>query len=65
MQDLLNKIYQENMLSYERQSFESLKFYSYVDQIDCILNQNIPVVSFTFGTLNNESIKALKKEVQR
>lgn len=61
MQDLLEKICLENHLGFERQSFDSLKFYSYTEQIDCLLHENIPVVSFTFGTLNDEAIQTFKE----
>lgn len=62
MQDLLEKICIENHLPYERQSLNALKFYSYRDQIACLLSENIRVVSFTFGTLDNASIQSLKQQ---
>ena len=62
MQNRLEKICVENHLSFERLSFEALKFNSYTDQIDCLLSENIPVVSFTFGTLDSNSIKAFKQQ---
>ncbi|MEP6949666.1 MAG: nitronate monooxygenase [Ginsengibacter sp.] len=61
MQDLLVQICRNNDLCFERRSFDSLQFYSYTEQIDCLLGENIPVVSFTFGTLDSESIRALKE----
>ena len=62
MQDLLEKICIENHLDFERLAFDSLKFYSYTDQIDCLLSERIPIVSFTFGTLDSISIKAFKQQ---
>lgn len=62
MQDLLEQICRDNELSFERQSFDSLQFHSYTEQIDCLLSENIPVVSFTFGTLDPESISAFKEQ---
>lgn len=62
MQDFLNKICIENGLDCEQVSFDLLKFYSYVDQIECLLNEKIPVVSFTFGVLDANSIKSLRQQ---
>src|SRR5215210_1505392 len=62
MQNLLEKFCIENHLGVERLPFDSLKFYSYTDQIDCLLSESIPIVSFTFGTLDSNSIKAFKQQ---
>ena len=62
MQDLLTQICLENGFSPARQPFEPAKFYSYADQIECLLNEHIPVVSFTFGVLESEFITAFKKQ---
>lgn len=62
VQNLLEKICIENHFEFERLSFDSLKFHSYADQIDCLLSESIPIVSFTFGTLDNTSLKALKQK---
>jgi nitronate monooxygenase len=62
MQDFLEKLCTDNRLKYEKQAIESLRFYSYKKQIDTLLNENIPVVSFTFGVLDDASIKAFKEK---
>ena len=36
-------------------------FYEYQDQIDILIQEKIPVVSFTFGTLDKETIHLLKE----
>jgi nitronate monooxygenase len=61
-QNSLNKICHENGLHCEPTSFDLLKFYSYHEQIDCLLSERIPVVSFTFGILDVNTIKALKQQ---
>jgi nitronate monooxygenase len=62
MQDLIEKISIDNAFNYERLAFDSLKYHSYLDQIDCLLSERIPIVSFTFGTLDSNSIKAFKQQ---
>jgi nitronate monooxygenase len=62
MQDFLNKICIENGLDCEPLSFDSLQFHSYINQIDCLLRENIAAVSFTFGSLDATSIKSLKQQ---
>ncbi|HZG24537.1 MAG TPA: nitronate monooxygenase, partial [Chitinophagaceae bacterium] len=61
MQELLRKISIDNNFDYEMPQPGSLKFYTYTDQIDCLLEENVPVVSFTFGALDASSITALKQ----
>ena len=60
MQDFLEKLCSDNQIPYQRQQIEASQFYSYHDQVQVLLDENIPVVSFTFGVLDGESIKAFK-----
>lgn len=62
MQDLLEQICLENDFKFDRLPFDAIKPYSYIDQIDCLLSENIPIVSFTFGVLGEECIAAFKKQ---
>jgi nitronate monooxygenase len=62
MQQLLEKICVVNGVAFQRQELEELRFYSYTEQIDCLLNEQIPIVSFTFGMLDTISIKKLKEK---
>ncbi|GEO09247.1 NAD(P)H-dependent flavin oxidoreductase [Segetibacter aerophilus] len=39
----------------------NFKLYNYLDQIDILIEEKIPVVSFTFGCLDPDSIEALKR----
>ncbi len=36
------------------------KFYTYADQIDVLIKENIKIVNFTFGCLDKESVRLLK-----
>ena len=38
------------------------RFYTYQDQIDILIQENIPIVSFTFGCLDYKSIERLKEK---
>lgn len=60
MQDFLDKIGEKHNLKFDRKSPESFTFHSYKDQISILIEENIPVVSFTFGWLDTDSVKQLK-----
>jgi len=62
MQQFLEKVCNQNKIPFEKQSSESLRFYSYNGQVQILLDENIPVVSFTFGVLNDEAIKIFKEK---
>src|ERR1041385_4157918 len=59
MQALIQEFCERNQLPFQPQAYEGVKFFSYEDQVEILLNENIPVVSFTFGVLNNDIINAL------
>jgi nitronate monooxygenase len=61
MQDLVEKICVRNQMPYKRQMLKDFRFYSYKEQIDHILNEHLPIVSFTFGMLDTSTIKKFKK----
>ncbi len=60
MQDFLERICAKYTIPFERQDIDEFRFYYYEDVIDILLQQDIPVVSFTFGQLKEEVIAALK-----
>lgn len=60
MQDFLAELCLEFKIPYERQDAENFRFYYYEDLIEVLLEEDIPVVSFTFGELKAEVISALK-----
>ncbi|ACU63779.1 NAD(P)H-dependent flavin oxidoreductase [Chitinophaga pinensis] len=62
MQDFLEAFSKENQLGFERLSLDALRFYSYKEQIDILIAEAIPVVSFTFGIPDAESMTALKQK---
>lgn len=61
MQELLKKFCKRHELPFHEQSVEGLKFFSYEEQIEILIKEKIPVVSFTFGILNDEVIDTLHK----
>jgi nitronate monooxygenase len=61
MQDFLAKFCEENQLVFERQSLDALRFYSYREQVEILTEENIPVISFTFGIPDDDSIGVFKQ----
>jgi nitronate monooxygenase len=62
MQDFLEKVCLEYNLPFERKEIADFKFYSYEDQIDILINENIPIVSFTFGAMKSDVINRFKRQ---
>ncbi|MDR3679603.1 MAG: nitronate monooxygenase [Flavipsychrobacter sp.] len=62
MQAFLVKLCAENELTFDVQDIESFHFYNYKQQIDILINENIPIVSFTFGIIDNATIKRLHEK---
>jgi nitronate monooxygenase len=60
MQSFLKNICAADGICIDEQNVNSLRLNSYKDQIDLLIAENIPVVSFTFGVLDNESIQKFK-----
>lgn len=60
MQDFLAVLCEKYNLEVPRQDLHFIPFYSYKEQIDILLEEQVPIVSFTFGVLDEDSIKALK-----
>lgn len=61
MLDFLEQLGKDNGVSFERPDPSSFRFYSYKEQIDILINENIPIVSFTFGVLADDIIDRLKQ----
>lgn len=59
MQDFLEKLCRDHNIPFERQDISAFKFYTYEDQIEILISENIPFVSFTFGIIDEASVKAL------
>lgn len=60
MQELLLELGTKNGLPFPELSLEKLTFYSYKQQIDILIAEQIPIVSFTFGIPDDESLSKLK-----
>jgi len=62
MQDFLAELCREFNIPYTRQDIDTFRFYYYEDVIDVLLEERIPIVSFTFGELKAEVMSALKQK---
>jgi len=62
MKRFLIELCLQNNLITEKQNLSKLTFYSYLDQIQILLDENIPVISFTFGIIEDSVIKAFKEK---
>jgi nitronate monooxygenase len=60
MQQYLKKISEEYGIDYEETSIDDFRFYSYKEQISILLEEQIPIVSFTFGIPDDADIKTLQ-----
>jgi nitronate monooxygenase len=61
MQEFLLKFSEENHLVFERRPLDALRFYSYREQVEILVAENIPVISFTFGIPDADTIAAFKQ----
>ncbi|MCE7043920.1 nitronate monooxygenase family protein [Dyadobacter sp. CY312] len=57
LQDRLLVIAREHGLDYNPVEIEKIRHYSYREQIEIIIAEHVPVVSFTFGVIDQESIR--------
>src|SRR3954470_9488467 len=60
MQGFLANFADENEIEYASPSPSGIEFHGYSEQIDILISENIPIVSFTFGILNDAVITQLK-----
>jgi nitronate monooxygenase len=60
MQRFLHALCQEHNMAYQMNAVEDWKFYTYEEQIDIIIREQVPVVSFTFGVLQDAIIERLQ-----
>lgn len=61
MRFFLQQLKKEQAFSAEIPELESLKFYTYKEQIPVLIEENVPVVSFTFGIPDDASLVQLKQ----
>ncbi len=62
MQKHLEAFCKINKLSCSKIPVEAIRFHSYTEQIELLLKEKIPVVSFTFGVLKKDIIKTFKEQ---
>jgi nitronate monooxygenase len=60
MKQLLMQLAAERGYELNEADLTNFRFYTYHDQIDILIQENIPIVSFTFGCLDSKNIKLLK-----
>lgn len=60
MQSFLKKYCEKNNIPYEINDLSIARSNSYKDQIEVLIEENIEIVSFTFGVLDDQNISALK-----
>ena len=59
LQSKVSEIAHKYDINYEPVMIENIRYYSYREQIEILIQENIPVVSFTFGVIDKESIGRL------
>ncbi|QKZ13767.1 NAD(P)H-dependent flavin oxidoreductase [Spirosoma sp. KUDC1026] len=62
MLNLLEAIYEDYGIPFSRPALTEFNFYSYQDQIEVLLHEQIPIVSFTFGLLEPAVVDQLKQQ---
>lgn len=62
MQNLLAKLASEHNLPHDKQDVSSYRHYHYTEQTDVLLEEEIPVVSFTFGMLEPGIVERFKQK---
>ena len=61
MERYLEKLHQQYGLPFEHKPPADYRFFNHLDQIDLVLEEQVPIVSFTFGLLEPEVTRKLKK----
>jgi nitronate monooxygenase len=61
MNELIQQFSERYKLPYKKQTTDGLQFFSYEEQVEILIKEKIPVISFTFGILNDDAIDALHK----
>ncbi|HEY1038987.1 MAG TPA: nitronate monooxygenase [Bacteroidia bacterium] len=60
MQDFLLYLAHKRGYALKESDLYNFKFYTWQDQVDALIQENISIISFTFGCLDNETIKQLQ-----
>jgi len=60
MLDFLEQLGSDNNASFSRPDTSAFRFYSYKEQIDVLIEEKIPIISFTFGVLSDDIIVRFK-----
>jgi nitronate monooxygenase len=60
MEQYLEKIHRRYSLPFSRKPLGDYRFYNHLDQIDVLLSEQVPIVSFTFGMPDAEIVRKFK-----
>lgn len=58
----IEQLAKENNMEVSLPNLEDIKVSSYHEQIDALIDENCKIISFTFGNLDEQSIKKLKEQ---
>lgn len=61
MRDFIIAYVKQKGITLEKIPETNIRFYSYKEQIDILIQNKVPVVSFTFDIIDDESVKKLKE----
>ena len=62
MENYLEQIHRHYGITFERMPRSAYKFYNHLDQIDLLLSEKVPIVSFTFGLPEADIIEKFRKQ---
>jgi nitronate monooxygenase len=60
MQQLLKQMHQELNLPFDHKSLDDFSFHSYLDQIPVLIDEQVDIISFTFGMLEPAVVSQIK-----
>jgi nitronate monooxygenase len=61
MEEYLEKLHQQYSLPFVRKPLSDYRFYNHLDQIELLLDEQVPIVSFTFGQLEADIVTKFKE----
>ncbi|SEN55690.1 nitronate monooxygenase [bacterium A37T11] len=62
MQDFLELFCRENDLPFHRRVPKEFKFYNHKDQLEILMDEEVRIISFTFGALETETVSLFKNK---
>jgi nitronate monooxygenase len=62
MENYMEALHKKHKLPFERKATSAYRFYNHLDQVDILLDEQVPVASFTFGLPESEVIAKFKEK---